>query len=398
MRFRVVLCCVSLFLIPMKNPIEVFAYNFPNYHFDPRNKKSHGVGWNEWELVKAAKPRFEGHRQPLVPAWGYYNEAEPEWASKEIDLAADHALTGFIYDFYWYDDGPFLNRAIDEGFLGAPNNERLQFGLMLANHDWVDIFPATYGNPQPLMYPGTISPKTWEIMTDKVVEQYFSRPNYWAIEGKPYFSFFVLDTFINGMGGVAQSRAALDRFREKARQIGFSDIHFNVIAYNFVQALMKMPEHNEKQVIEELGISSLTPYCWAHNYNMSTCSFPKAPYSAAAQANYEAWEESQTRYPVPFYPNVSMGWDCTPRTVQSNPYDNRGYPWTAIFEGNTPAAFREALQRAKEFVASPQNGHGIVTINAWNEWTEGSYLLPDTVHGTAYLEAVRDVFGENGAL
>ena len=26
-------------------------------------------------------------------------------------------------------------------------------------------------------------------------------------------------------------------------------------------------------------------------------------------------------------------------------------------------------------------------------WMEGSYLLPDTVHGTAYLEAVRDVLG-----
>jgi len=40
--------------------------------------------------------------------------------------------------------------------------------------------------------------------------------------------------------------------------------------------------------------------------------------------------------------------------------------------------------------------HRILNINSWNEWTEGSYLEPDTVHGMKYLEAVRDVFGVIG--
>ena len=34
----------------------------------------------------------------------------------------------------------------------------------------------------------------------------------------------------------------------------------------------------------------------------------------------------------------------------------------------------------------------VVILNAWNEWTEGSYLLPDTKTGTKYLEAVKNIF------
>lgn len=40
-----------------------------------------------------------------------------------------------------------------------------------------------------------------------------------------------------------------------------------------------------------------------------------------------------------------------------------------------------------------QRGHRILNINCWNEWTEGSYLEPDTTNGMAYLEAIREVFG-----
>jgi len=36
----------------------------------------------------------------------------------------------------------------------------------------------------------------------------------------------------------------------------------------------------------------------------------------------------------------------------------------------------------------------IMNINCWNEWTEGSYLEPDMVHGTAYLDVVKEVMGE----
>ena len=49
----------------------------------------------------------------------------------------------------------------------------------------------------------------------------------------------------------------------------------------------------------------------------------------------------------------------------------------------------------KQRLLAQPGGPRILNINCWNEWTEGSYLEPDTVHGMKYLEAVRDVFGQS---
>ncbi|WP_300285443.1 glycoside hydrolase family 99-like domain-containing protein, partial [uncultured Alistipes sp.] len=46
----------------------------------------------------------------------------------------------------------------------------------------------------------------------------------------------------------------------------------------------------------------------------------------------------------------------------------------------------------KERLLADPDGPRILNINSWNEWTEGSYIEPDTVNGTGYLEAVRAVF------
>ena len=42
---------------------------------------------------------------------------------------------------------------------------------------------------------------------------------------------------------------------------------------------------------------------------------------------------------------------------------------------------------------TPEGHPRLITINSWNEWTEGSYLEPDEKSGFGYLEAIRKVFG-----
>ena len=95
----------------MANRYQIGAYYFPNYHAEPRNETLYGKGWTEWELMKHARPRFTGHQQPKVPAWGYEDESDPAVFARKIDAAADYGLTQFIFDWYWHEEGMFLNRG-----------------------------------------------------------------------------------------------------------------------------------------------------------------------------------------------------------------------------------------------------------------------------------------------
>ena len=70
------------------------------------------------------------------------------------------------------------------------------------------------------------------------------------------------------------------------------------------------------------------------------------------------------------------------------------YTYSGILCDNTPENFRAALQMTKDRLLADPDGPRILNINCWNEWTEGSYLEPDSVHGMKYLEAVRDVFAD----
>jgi hypothetical protein len=341
-------------------------------------------------LVKAAKPRFPGHVQPNVPAWGYTDESDPKQMAQKIDAAADHGVGAFIFDWYWYDDGPFLERGLERGFLKAKNNRRLKFGLMWANHDWVDIHPKTLGAADKLLYPGRIKPETWETLTDYVIKTYFRHPSYWTIQGRPYFSVYELYRLVQSFGTLEKTRQALDAFRAKTKAAGFPDLHVNGVTWGVQILPGEQSVKNVGELAKALGLDSVTSYVWIHHVPMSK--FPETPYREVMDRYFQYAETAGKTFGLPYYPNVTMGWDSSPRARQEDPFENRGYPFMARMSGNTPDAFREALQRAKDFLVQRPAAERILTLNCWNEWTEGSYLEPDTRSGMAYLDAIKAVF------
>lgn len=369
--------------------ITVASYYFGNYHpNDPRNERMKGKGWSEWELVKGAKPRFPGHQQPKVPMWGYQDESDPQVMAHKIAAAADHGIHAFIFDWYHYDDGPFLDRPIDEGFLKATNNGRIKFSFMWANHDWVDLQPYKKGTPQKVVFPGKVRPASFVKIGEHLIRDYFHHPSYWKIDGKPYFSYYDLSRLLENFGSVEATRAGLDAFRARAKASGLPGLHLNAVAWGNPILPGEQVPLNTAKLVKDLGFDSVTSYVWIHHVSLPQ---QATDYNEVRDGYFEYWDKAAKMFSMPYIPNISMGWDPSPRCDQSDKLDNSGYPFTNTIKDNTPERFRTALEMAKERL-SKQSGPRILNINCWNEWTEGSYLEPDTIHGMKYLQAVKSVF------
>lgn len=362
----------------------IACYYFPNYHpSDKRNEAYHGHGWSEWEVVKKAPVRFEGHAQPKAPLWGYTDESDPNAMAQKIDAAADSGIDAFIFDWYWYDDGPFLEQGLDAGFLKAPNNDRMRFALMWANHDWLDMHPRKAGVTPPVLYPGKVTAETFDAMTDHTIETYFRHPSHWLIDGAPYFSIYEVWKLVETFGSLEGTAAALKTFRSKTKRAGFRDLHLNAVFWGRAVLPGEQAIEHPETVLPQLGFDSVTSYVWVHHVPLDQR--PYTPYLDVLAKYLDYARAAATRFAIPYYPNVTMGWDASPREDEVR--------WGNIMGGNTPESFRTALEEMKAFVDQTSKGHRIITVNAWNEWTEGSYLEPDAVHGMAYLDAVRAVFG-----
>lgn len=373
----------------------ILAYYFPDWHSDPRNTAWFGDGWDEWKLLDAAKPRFDGHRQPRIPLAGHVDESDPAVAASEIDLAADHGVDGFLVDYYWYDDGPYLSGALDNGLLKAPNRDRVSFALMWANHELVDIFPYTdpHAAEAHRLKDGAISRPVFEHMVDHIIEAYFRQPNYLKVEGKPWFSLYEVGNFIAGMGGVEEARDALAWFRQRVIDAGFPGLHLDSVVWGFGVLPTAITVEDPSTLVTTLGFDNATSYVWVHHSDPDASTFPRGDIEQLRNSAFADYEHLAATLPVPFHPNVTVGWDSTPRIAQEVPFVRGPYPFLSVFD-QTPEQFEESLLRALAFTEKYPTEHPVITINAWNEWTEGSALLPDETHRYGFLEAVKKVFGK----
>ena len=369
----------------MSKKITTAVYYFPNWHYEERNKPNHGENWTEWELMKHATSRFPGHDQPKVPLWGYEDESLPEVMQKKCEYAVKYGIDAFVFDWYWYGGAPYLEKPLKQGFLGMQKNPGIKFALMWANHDWMNYHPSIKSGKYETHFPWDTTFEEIGTVWDYVIENFFSHADYWKVEGKPYFSIYAVNRFIIQMGGIQKAADALALLQQKSIAAGVGEVHVNAIWFDNLEAdpHTVCSQHDWHTVI---GFSSYTSYN-VPMFTMPTRPFPRLDHRSAFDFYYPLAQRALKNLPAPYYPVVTMGWDSSPRTIQSDTYENGPYPWLPVMEP-TPEVFGSELKDAVALMDGKPEEQRILFINAWNEWTEGSYLEPDQKHGYAFLEEV----------
>ncbi|MBO7721271.1 MAG: glycoside hydrolase family 99-like domain-containing protein [Kiritimatiellae bacterium] len=359
---------------------DVAAYVWPAYQPAPRWAElgifKKGIG--EWQSVQEAVPKWEGHLQPLKPLWGYGNEADPQVVARKIDAAVQAGVNVFIYDWYWYESRPFLEDALNNGFLAAENRGKMKFFIMWANHSVVKLWDNKAADKQldkPIWH-GGVGFDEFKKLVARWIDRYFRQPNYYRIQGKPVLMIYTVPSFCKGIGGCDAAAKAVDYLRSECVKAGLGGVHLMVSDHGI------SVEH-----VKKLGIDSGTIYNLVHWSNPAG----NPEFTKWADIAVKRFDAAVKELPYKaYFPHASIGWDNNPR-----------YPPGSVqpaVVGGTPEKFERLLRKVKDWSDrnTPAGYPQLITINSWNEWTEGSYLEPDEHFGYGYLEAVRRVFRPGG--
>jgi hypothetical protein len=343
--------------------------------------------WDGWKQVSERSP----WRIPLLydssdAAMEYngirfYRSSTPRAVDWHVHWMREHAVNLMLWDWYpqTRDDGSFdptifSNRALELGFLGkavvggppvATNRfvGKIQFATMWTNHQPFD--------------------KIGKGLIHYIVDQFFSQPNYYKIDGKPLLPLWSPRDLEQAAGGAARAHAVLDELRAYARERGFPGVF--IAAVNQVETRARA---------RELGIDGVMAY-----NTLSSGGFDSELRKQGTKVVEDRLEDFRTQT-LPGHEKIwkrltrEFGPDYLLATTPMQNWEPTDRPFSPVIENLTPDYYCEMLRRARGFIAA--NGlRKFVSVEAFNEWLEGSYVEPSTQWGFGFLNAIRDAFANS---
>ena len=382
--------------------LEVMAVYYPHWHKYPKGDEWFSSKWNwdlgEWAFVKDPVVRFKGQIN-FEPWVGYLDGKDPNDVNTEIELAYNAGIDIFLYDYYWYNGQKTQEEAIEQGFLKAPSRNKMKFALMWCYHERKNAWRKKFGEEPPNCMSLAHTPEEFLGFIDYSIAHYFNQPEYWHYKGGLFFSIYNFNYLWETWGKDADKvRKAFAEARRRVRTAGLGELHLNAQGVG--------AKKTAEYAALGLGLDSTTDY--GYNAYQAPQAFPRYKKGERLFAFSEIdgqmqshWKDMQDNSPLPYIPIVPTGWDATLRCRKDQafpwPGERPDYPYCMTFTNSTDALFEKYLRDAKASALADPKKPGVVYINAWNEYTEGCWLLPDRRRNDLKLRAIARVFGRRPA-
>ncbi|MBL8992329.1 MAG: glycoside hydrolase family 99-like domain-containing protein [Spirochaetia bacterium] len=308
-------------------------------------REGHHLGW---DLIAPYPDR--------KPALGFYDEGSPEVADWEIKWLAEHGVDFQIY--CWFKPGsdsapvkdPYMAYGLHDGYFNARYSDKMKFAILWENSGY-----NIKGNDD---FRKNLLP-FW-------MEYYFKDPRYLKIDNKPVFCIYRTDLLTKSIGKDAESvRVEMDFIRAACKKAGFDGA-----------VLLAICTSADKTILSDLktmGFEGIYAYTWGTD--------GKSPEIQKAKME---WQQKSAAGIIDMTATLSHGLDCTPWFRPSGGFINaeelRGlFKWT----------------REKFIPSLPEKSLGkkMVILDNWNEFGEGHFMMPTSMEGFGYLDAIREFVG-----
>ena len=155
----------------------------------------------------------------------------------------------------------------------AKNNSRMKFYLMWANHSVNYTWDIRNSDDQStVIWDGAVDRRNFDVICRRLIEKFFSQPNYYKIDGCPVFMIYDLHNLVRGLGGVDETRRALDNFRDMTARAGYAGLHLQLTAWSEHAVNLSGVDTNAqgstRDAVKLLGFDSISHYQFVHFVNI----------------------------------------------------------------------------------------------------------------------------------
>ena len=321
--------------------------------------------WSSKRLWDSFATSAPGYR----PTIGRYNDAYPEVLDQRIILARNAGITAF--QPCWFREkgnaGQPVVSQLDNGIENYANNSRLRNAI-----HWSFFWDNVNSDADSMS--GT------DDFVNNVgyywIKNFFSKPNYLKINGRPVLVISSADRFISDAGGQEQARQAITAFRQMA------------ISYNVGNPIILMCNNASTLVSNSAGRYIGMDGVMAYSTPLFTGFLPSAlpTDSQVLTAVSDAWNAELKNSTVPPVATASIGFDTMPWSGVQAGYHLQPSSWATLLN--------QTLSRARS-QPSYNIGSKIAYIDNWNEYGEGHFIEPSVQYGQTDLDVLEGVLLNN---